>query len=198
MIVEDQGCNNVLEILSDIPPAKGGHIVFTGSNSRVVIGPGCKASKVKFIIGEDSEVSIGSNCKIAATEIMIKHNGHVHIGNNVSFTWHAKIYLHEPSNFRLGSRSLIASNTLFTTSDMHSIIDLASGARINPPDDIDIGEHVWIGAHATVLRGVSIGNDSVVGMSSLVTRSIPAHCVAAGIPARVIRQGVTWKFERLP
>ena len=102
MIIEDHGYNNVLEMLADIPSAEGGRIVFTGNNSRVVIGPGCKASKVKFIIGHDSEVSIGSNCKIAATEIMTKRNGQVHIGDNVSFTWHTKIYLHEPSAFRLG------------------------------------------------------------------------------------------------
>ena len=198
MIIEDHGHNNILEIPADVSSAGGGRIVFTGNNNRMVIGPGCKVSRINFTIGDSSEVLIGKNCKIAATEVVIKRNGLVHIGDDVAFTWHTRIYLHEPSAFRLGSRSLIASGTLFTTSDMHSIIDLTSGLRINPSKDIEIGEHVWIGAQATVLKGASIGNDSIVGMHSLVTGSIPAHCAAAGIPARVTRRQVTWKFELEP
>jgi maltose O-acetyltransferase len=51
---------------------------------------------------------------------------------------------------------------------------------------INIGNDVWIGAHAVVLSGVTIGDGSVIGAGSVVTRAIPANVVAAGVPARVI------------
>jgi acetyltransferase-like isoleucine patch superfamily enzyme len=48
-------------------------------------------------------------------------------------------------------------------------------------------DRVWLGARVVVLKGVTIGTGAVIGAGSVVTRSIPAHCVAAGVPARVIR-----------
>ena len=51
-----------------------------------------------------------------------------------------------------------------------------------------IGERVWLGAHVTVLKGVSIGDGSIVGAGSVVTKSLPAGVVAVGNPARVIRE----------
>ena len=51
-----------------------------------------------------------------------------------------------------------------------------------------IGERCWIGAHVTILKGVTIGDDSVVGAGSVVTKSLPPRVVAVGNPARVLRE----------
>ncbi len=51
-----------------------------------------------------------------------------------------------------------------------------------------IGERCWLGAHVTVLKGVTIGEDTVIGAGSVVTKSLPAHVVAVGNPARVVRE----------
>jgi serine acetyltransferase len=53
---------------------------------------------------------------------------------------------------------------------------------------VTIGDHVWIGAHVIILPGVSIGQHAAVGAGSVVTRDIPAYCLAVGNPARVVRQ----------
>ena len=53
---------------------------------------------------------------------------------------------------------------------------------------ITVGDNVWIGANVSVLPGVSIGDNSVIGAGSVVTRSIPANVLAAGNPCRVIRE----------
>ena len=58
---------------------------------------------------------------------------------------------------------------------------------------IKIGDHVWIGVNSVILKGVNIGDGSVIGAGSVVTRDIPARCLAAGIPARVIRSNIEWK-----
>ena len=54
-----------------------------------------------------------------------------------------------------------------------------------------VGDRVWIGANVTVLKGVTIGNDAVIGAGSVVTKDVPARAVAVGVPARVIRVSPT-------
>jgi acetyltransferase-like isoleucine patch superfamily enzyme len=53
---------------------------------------------------------------------------------------------------------------------------------------VTIEDRVWIGARAMVLKGVTIGHDSIIGAGSIVTRDVPPLCVAVGQPARVIRR----------
>lgn len=59
--------------------------------------------------------------------------------------------------------------------------------RTAPPKPIIIEDGVFIGANVVVKKGVTIGKNSVIGMNSVVTKSIPANCVAVGIPCKVIR-----------
>ena len=53
--------------------------------------------------------------------------------------------------------------------------------------DVVVGHNVWIGYGACILRGVTVGENSVIGTSAVLTRSFPANSVLAGVPARVIR-----------
>jgi acetyltransferase-like isoleucine patch superfamily enzyme len=53
---------------------------------------------------------------------------------------------------------------------------------------IVIGDNVWVGAKATILKGVRIGDNAIIGANSVVTQDVPADCVAAGVPARVLRR----------
>lgn len=56
------------------------------------------------------------------------------------------------------------------------------------PQKVVIGKNVWIGAHATILPGVTIGDNSVIGAGAVVSKDIPANCIAVGVPARVVKQ----------
>jgi acetyltransferase-like isoleucine patch superfamily enzyme len=64
--------------------------------------------------------------------------------------------------------------------------------------DVEVGSNVWIGYGACILRGVSVGDNSVVGTNSVVTKDVPANAVVAGIPARVIRMREAPKELRWP
>nr|WP_240760053.1 hypothetical protein [Lichenicoccus roseus] len=75
---------------------------------------------------------------------------------------------------------------------MHAIVARRSGERINLGADVTIHDRVWIGFRAVVLKGVTISEGAIIGTGSVVTKQVPAHCVAAGNPARVIRKDVSW------
>ena len=91
----------------------------------------------------------------------------------------------------------MADQVEITTSDMHSILDLETNQRINPARDISIGDKVWIGQRAMILKGAKIGRGSVIGASAIVSGEVPENCVAAGNPARVIRQKISWDMRIL-
>jgi acetyltransferase-like isoleucine patch superfamily enzyme len=63
---------------------------------------------------------------------------------------------------------------------------------------VRVGANVWIGYGAQILRGVSVGDNAIVGASAVVTRDVPANAVVAGVPARVIRMRETPDTLRWP
>jgi len=145
----------------------------------------------------DSRVTVGRSCNLRCIEIYAR-GSEIQIGDGTGFTWNAQILSHEASQIRIGKDCLFASNVIITTSDMHSIVDVVTGERINAPGPIDIGNHVWLGQNVYVLKGVRIGEGSIVGAASVVTRNIPAKALAVGSPARVVRENVTWRHDLIP
>jgi acetyltransferase-like isoleucine patch superfamily enzyme len=87
---------------------------------------------------------------------------------------------------------LISDQVRIRTSDHHSIIDLATLQQINFPGNIYLKEQVWIGQGVTILKGVEIGEGSIVSSSALVDRSIPRTELWGGVPARCLRRDVSW------
>lgn len=84
----------------------------------------------------------------------------------------------------IGDDTLIGHNVVIATLNH----DLAPGRRADMhPAPVAIGRNVWIGSNATILPGVSIGDDAVVAAASVVTRDVPAGAVVVGSPARVVR-----------
>jgi len=71
--------------------------------------------------------------------------------------------------------------------DSHEVDPKFRRRSVGPIEPVIIGDNVWFGSRVQVLRGVSIGDNSVIGAGSVVVQSIPANCVAAGVPAKVIR-----------
>lgn len=90
---------------------------------------------------------------------------------------------------RVGPRSLIGADCLIADTDFHGI-PLGSGEPTRSAQ-ITIGADVFIGTRCIVLKGVTIGDRSVIGAGAVVANSIPPDCVAGGNPARVIRQLAT-------
>jgi acetyltransferase-like isoleucine patch superfamily enzyme len=148
-------------------------------------------------LSRGARVMIGDDCNLGNIDIYAV-GGTIIIGPWCSFNGRIRIFSHEGCDIEIGSHCLFADNVLVTASDMHSIVSAVDGMRVNPPAPIRLGQRVWVGEGAYVFKGVEIGDGSIIGAASVVTRSVPARCLAAGNPAKVIKQDVTWDFRLLP
>jgi acetyltransferase-like isoleucine patch superfamily enzyme len=130
-----------------------------------------------FDVGPDGRVGIGDYAMVNGARIVC--DAALDIGAYCLISWNVLLF----DNYR----------TPFDLPGRRAYIDaqLGDGAKaqalMQQPQPIRIGSNVWIGHDAVVMPGVQIGEGSVIGARSVVTASVPAYCIAAGNPARVIR-----------
>ncbi|WKD51613.1 acyltransferase [Microbulbifer spongiae] len=88
-------------------------------------------------------------------------------------------------SIEIGDACMLAANVYITDSDWHGVYNRTRPFRCTAP--VRLGNNVWIGDSATICKGVSIGDHSVVGAGSIVTRDVPANVVVAGNPAKPVK-----------
>lgn len=96
----------------------------------------------------------------------------------------------------IGEGVVISHNVTIEDYDGHQLYEIAEdGSKISKEiaTPVKIGNHVWIGAKATILKGVTIGDGAVVAAGSVVTSDVPPNCVCAGVPARIIKENIQWE-----
>ncbi|RUS42675.1 acyltransferase [Cohnella sp. AR92] len=91
-------------------------------------------------------------------------------------------------NVRIGSHCAISWDVTITDTDYHEL----EGTETTSP--VVIGDHVWIGCRATILKGVTIGPGAVVAAGAVVSKDVPARTLVAGVPAKPIRDNVIWSL----
>ena len=91
----------------------------------------------------------------------------------------------DQGGIEIGDNALIGHQVVLATLN-HDLIPERRANMIPAP--IKIGNNVWIGAHATILAGVTIGDNAVVAAGAVVTRDVPANCVVGGVPAKIIKK----------
>lgn len=165
------------------------HGVVFGKNLQI---PG----KVSWLIG--GKLKIGDNFYLSSgngvnpiasnlsADVYVEPGAVLTIGNNVGMS-STRLWIHESA--RIGNNVKIGGCVLITDTDAHPMDYMTrrtsnEGKKSAP---IVIEDDVWVGAHSIILKGVTIGARSIIGAGSVVTKNIPADCVAAGNPCRVIK-----------
>ncbi len=172
-------------------------ITFTGNNNRVVFERGAHMANLEIaVLGSNNALEFGPGCDLQKGHIWFSRNdGRITVGARTHIAEVSLAVAESGQSITIGSDCLFAWGIDIRCGDGHPIIDLASGGRLNRAKPIVIEDHVWLAANVQVLKGVTVGAHSVVGSHSVVTKSVPSHCVAVGIPARVVREGITWQQE---
>ena len=170
-----------------------------GDNNLIEIGRGSVLSNMTiFIRGNNHILKIAENCYYKGGSVWFEDNNcQIVIGQKTTIE-SAHLAVTEPnSKIIIGEDCMFSGEIEFRTGDSHSIIDNETKKRINMAQNIEVSNHVWIGARSTILKGVNIGHNSIIGTNSIVTKNIQSHSVAAGIPARVIKNNIDWVRERI-
>lgn len=146
-----------------------------------------------FEMATDSLIRIDDNCRFnsrtTSNRIGVNHkcmistlerNAILHIGSGSGFSgvtigcWEKII---------IGKNAMVGANVLITDGDWH-----LDDPRVSEPKPVFIGDNVWLGYGAVVMKGVTIGKNTIIGINSVVTKDIPANVVAAGNPCKVIKK----------
>jgi len=169
----------------------------------------------KIRIAKGTTVELGNNLKIVGTHITIKGKGNsliiednciirnsnleiigehcsIHIKRGTMIGDNCYLVVKESNiSLSIGKECGLSRNVKIMASDGHPIYQ--DGERINHAKDVVLEDNVWIADNVTILKGVHVGEQSVLGIDSLVTKSVPKNSIAAGNPAKVVRENISWK-----
>jgi acetyltransferase-like isoleucine patch superfamily enzyme len=147
--------------------------VFFGSGLELQIAPRGRIEFGRF-------VWLGHGTKIRC------HEGEVVIGAKTVLGQECTISAYR--RVRIGEQCVIADRAMFIDFD-HGVVEVERPIRQQGiyTREVEVGSNVWIGYGACILRGVRVGDNSIVGTNSVVTKDVPANAVVAGVPARIVR-----------
>ena len=182
------------------PKIKNLKIKFYGYNNYVEIREPFIARKEVYItLGSNSKVKIGSGNIHNVTKIYMGSNNELEIGNNTT-TENVTAYLINCKNTKIsiGNDCMFSFGVIIRTTDTHTIYDISSRRMLNMPQNVIIGDHVWLTANVTVLKGAQIPSNCIVGAGAVISKKFyDENCILAGIPAKIIKRNVNWDRRRL-
>lgn len=166
---------------SQIQVEPEGNLEFNCSWTRKAVYPAVLS------LGPNAQLQVRSHFKIfAGAKVYINKNACLVLGSG---------YINERLNLscyqriEIGHDVAIAENVSIRDSDNHSIYSDPQHQVCSP---VKIGNHVWIGMNATILKGVNIGDGAIVAAGAVVVQDVPAASMVGGVPAKIIKTGVEW------
>jgi acetyltransferase-like isoleucine patch superfamily enzyme len=174
-----------------------------GNSSQCSIGNNTIMNGTDLYLHENASWKSEKECKFkwryreTYNNIELFNGAKCIIGERVSSEWGLRVALREGA-LTIGDDCMFSINVEVRNCDGHAIFDVVSGKNINSTPEInrsrkvEIGRHVWIGSGVFILYNTVIGDGAVIGAKSLVKGYVPNNSIAAGTPARVIRENIAW------
>jgi len=162
---------------------------FMIDNSHVHISRNTEMMKVKICAYGKSTLYIGPNSTLTG-EFDLKDGAEI-TAKKLWCTWPPLI---AANGGKITMGDCILADTIIYNTDYHPIYDY-NGKRINHDKDVVIEDNVWIGRKVTILKGVTVGNGSILGFGCIVSKDVPPHCIVAGQPAKVVKENIVWSVS---
>lgn len=144
-----------------------------GKGNKIIIGKNVNLQKISFEVrGENNIIEIGDNTIIGEnTYFILRGNGH---------------------RILVGKDCMFSRNIKLMSSDGHKIYYKDKLLETN--GNIEIGNNVWLGDNVTILKNIKIGDGSIVGMNSIVTKSMEEkNVLIVGNPAKIVKNSIKWE-----
>jgi acetyltransferase-like isoleucine patch superfamily enzyme len=145
------------------------------------VGPG-----VTLEIGREGRIELGRWSWIGHGTKLRSHEGTISVGAKTVMGQECTISAYQ--HVSIGRECVIADRVMLIDFD-HGVVDVETPIRLQGiyKRDVRVGNNVWIGYGACILRGVTVGDNAVIGTNAVVTADVPDNAVVAGVPARVLR-----------
>jgi acetyltransferase-like isoleucine patch superfamily enzyme len=152
-----------------------------GLEGMAFIGP-----KVTLEIGKQGVVQLGRWSWVGRGTKIRCHEGEVRIGAKTVMGEECTISAYQ--HVSIGEQCIVADRVMLIDFD-HNVAEVERPIRLQGiyKRDVRVGNNVWIGYGSQILRGVTVGDNSIIGASAVVTKDVPANAVVAGAPARIVR-----------
>lgn len=158
-------------------------------NGNLILNANCiKNNGRSTILRLDKNTKLKTNSNFSiyyGGDIIVFEDGKLELGSGFMNS-NCKIRCKE--SIKIGNNVAISHDVTIMDSDFHNVD--YEGYEMTKP--IVIGDDVWIGSKAMILKGVNVGNGSMIAAGSVVTKDVPAHSIVAGVPAKAIREDIEW------
>lgn len=189
-----EGDNNYFKSLGKTHKIK---LDVIGNNNKIIIGSSIVMNSTIYIRGNNNTIKIENQCHINNTNFRIEDDfGILSIGNKTSIEGANFIIAENNISIIIGEDCMFSSGIQIEASDSHTVLAMDNSQRINFGKDILIGNHVWLGRFVTILKGVTINDNCIIGTKSLVTKNTDKNSLYVGIPAKKIKDNVNWNRTR--
>lgn len=168
-------------------------VEFAGTGNVLYVEDGAKlrSSRLRFL-GNNAVIHIRTSPLYLRLLATVFHESVFYLGPGASFTAEARFLPTERKHVIIGSDAMFSSRVVFRTADPHLIYSASNHQRINPSASIWVGDHVWLGEDTLLLKGARVGSGSILAARAVVTKSVPCNSTAAGVPARIVGNGIFW------
>ncbi|MBR6785664.1 MAG: acyltransferase [Clostridia bacterium] len=180
--------------IGETPEMVNSSITFSGKNNVLFCEKRVKLNNTVINFNADNAiVYLCENNNEYKLNLNVYNDNVFYSGKNNYYNGVMNVILSEQKHLFIGNDCLLSFGIWIRNADPHLIYDAESHKRINPTKSIYIGDHVWIGQSAMILKGTQIESGSIIGAMSVVSnKKIGANSSWAGNPAKKIREGLFW------
>lgn len=174
-------------------------ITINGNNNKVTIELPVNLVNVSVVMdGNDNIFSLKTtkHRTIRHTTFGMEGGSEISVGSGISAYRDINIVAKNGKNISIGDECMFAREIMVRNNDGHIILDRNTKELLNPPEDIVIGDNVWVGMRVMILKGSVIPKGSVVGAMSMVNKKFDEeNILIAGSPAKKVRSDIEWHRE---
>jgi len=195
--ITNKGILNNLKVKNTL--LRNSQLNIQGDNCLIEIGEDSLLENCKiFMSGNTQTLKIGRGCRIRNTSFWLEDGENTIIVGNQVTSEGAHIAATEiGGTIEIGNDCMLSYDIDIRNGDSHVILTQDGLTRLNYPEDIKIGNHVWIGAHAIILKGSIIADNCVIGTSTLISGGkMESNSLIVGQPGKVIKREISWERDR--